>query len=541
MKRFRLLQGVCALTAAVLTLGTATVGAQAAHIDDKAPVAAAAPAKTAEGAYPSSYSSRDLGYVTSVKSQAYSSCWVYASLAVLESALLRAGFYTEDMSPDHMNIWATPHSDGTGWQRSVTADGYPSIPLGYLTAWQGGIFQSEVGGLSVYDGNVSSDALPDVAARYGTTSIEFLTRDNPGEIKRCIMTYGGVYSSYAHAGACLGTDGYSLYMPSGYNGSYMGHSIEVVGWDDSYPRERFNADDKKLPAQNGAWLMKSSWGNSTPIDGYYWISYEDAYLFGRKYTPSYAITGVEPIDSTKKLIQNEIYGATYEFSYINSQKLTYMNRLHFDSDYNVIDKVMFKTAAVGADYTIYYVPDGDNNTPDADQSHWTKLHEGTVDYEGYLCADIDNFAYPDSTGTIAVTLDASKAGVRSTFGVGEWLTNSSGYVFKNNSRRGESYIMHNGQVQDLLDWYKENENDDMGGTFVIKAITVKDYPATLLGDADNNGIVNIQDVTVIQRHLAELLTLEKTALSNADFNQDGVVDIDDATMIQRFLAEFPVS
>ncbi len=539
MKRLQFVKGMCAITAAVITLCTATPVAQAAVINDHPPVSAAAPPKTKTGAFPSSYSSRDLGYVTSVKVQNYSSCWVYAAMATLESALLRAGFYTEDMSADHLNIWATPRSDGSGWQRTISSDGYPSIPLGYLTSWEGGVFQSEVSDLSVFD-NVKPEDLATDLARYGVTSIEYLTRDDPAAIKRCIMAYGGAYSSYAHSTLCLGKDKMSLYMPSGFSGSYEGHSVEVVGWDDNYPRESFDADASQIPAQNGAWLIKGSWGNSTPIGGYYWVSYEDAYLFGRKFNPSYAITGVEPIDSNKKLIQNEIFGATYEFDYVNSKTVTYMNRLHFDDDYNAIDKVMFKTAAVGADYTIYYVPDGAGNTPDADKTHWTKLYSGTVGYIGYLCADIDNFIYPDSTGSVAVTIDTTKTGARSTFGVGEWLKNTSGYTFINSSRRGESFIMQDGKVQDLLDWYKENEDDDLGGTFVIKAITVKEYPVTLLGDADNNGTVNIQDVTEIQRHLAELITLEKTALSNADFNQDGTVDIDDATAIQRFLAELPV-
>lgn len=538
MKRFRLTKVICALTASVVMLGAATVGAGAARIDDEPTAAAASVQSTATDALPSYYSSRDLGYVTSVKSQNYSSCWAFACLATLESALLRAGFYTEDMSTNHLNLWATTHRDGSGWQRTVSSDGYPNIALGYLTSWQGGVFQSDVPDLPLSD-SVSSDDLATDLARYGVTSIRYLSREDPEEIKRSIMAYGGVYTSYAQTSTCFGDDHISYYMPTGFTGSYSGHSIEVVGWDDNYPLESFNGVSGKRPTQNGAWLIKNSWGNNNSLGGFFWMSYEDAYVFGRKYNPSYAITGVEPIDDSKKLIQNEVYGATYEFAYINSQKLTFMNRLHFDAAYNAIDKVVFKTAAVGADYTIYYVPDDSSGTPDADQARWTKLHEGTVDYEGYLCADIDNFIYPAGDGTIAVTLDATNVGVRSTFGVGEWLTNSYGYVFINSSRRGESFIMHNGQVQDIMDWYAENENDSIGGTFVIKAITVNEYPATLLGDADGNGTVNIQDVTTIQRHIAELTTLEKTALANADYNQDGVVNIDDATLIQRFLAELP--
>ena len=60
----------------------------------------------------------------------------------------------------------------------------------------------------------------------------------------------------------------------------------------------------------------------------------------------------------------------------------------------------------------------------------------------------------------------------------------------------------------------------------------------LLGDANGDGIVNINDVTLIQRYLAELETLEGIYLHAADVNQDGTVDIADATVIQMYLAEY---
>ena len=59
-----------------------------------------------------------------------------------------------------------------------------------------------------------------------------------------------------------------------------------------------------------------------------------------------------------------------------------------------------------------------------------------------------------------------------------------------------------------------------------------------LGDTDGDGYVNINDVTAIQRHLAELEHLEGIYLHAADANQDGTVDIADATIIQMYLAEY---
>ena len=61
---------------------------------------------------------------------------------------------------------------------------------------------------------------------------------------------------------------------------------------------------------------------------------------------------------------------------------------------------------------------------------------------------------------------------------------------------------------------------------------------------DNDGSVNINDVTAIQQHTAELGSPDREGLLAGDVNGDGKTNIEDATEIQRFLAEmigrFPV-
>ena len=62
----------------------------------------------------------------------------------------------------------------------------------------------------------------------------------------------------------------------------------------------------------------------------------------------------------------------------------------------------------------------------------------------------------------------------------------------------------------------------------------------MLGDANGNDVVGVDDVSAVQRYLAELESLEGIYLHAADTNQDGVVDISDATNLQAYLAEYPV-
>ena len=53
------------------------------------------------------------------------------------------------------------------------------------------------------------------------------------------------------------------------------------------------------------------------------------------------------------------------------------------------------------------------------------------------------------------------------------------------------------------------------------------------GDVDNNGRINIRDVSMVQKGLANVINLTKRELFTADVNGDGETDIQDATLIQK--------
>lgn len=68
--------------------------------------------------------------------------------------------------------------------------------------------------------------------------------------------------------------------------------------------------------------------------------------------------------------------------------------------------------------------------------------------------------------------------------------------------------------------------------------------AEVLGDADGDGVLTILDVTFIQRHLAEIITLDEAAQKRGTVSGDDELTIIDATLIQRWLAgiikRFPI-
>ena len=86
----------------------------------------------------------------------------------------------------------------------------------------------------------------------------------------------------------------------------------------------------------------------------------------------------------------------------------------------------------------------------------------------------------------------------------------------------------------------------IGGAVSASAATrIQHTDNSLIGDADNDNAVKINDATLLQKQLAEYSTeLDVTnAYTHAvlDANQDNKITIGDVTEIQRYLAELPVA
>ena len=62
-------------------------------------------------------------------------------------------------------------------------------------------------------------------------------------------------------------------------------------------------------------------------------------------------------------------------------------------------------------------------------------------------------------------------------------------------------------------------------------------PDCMVGDINGNGTVTIDDATMVQKAVAEMVVLTGAQTLAADADGDGVVNINDATMIQKYIAE----
>ncbi|MBQ2825484.1 MAG: starch-binding protein [Clostridia bacterium] len=78
------------------------------------------------------------------------------------------------------------------------------------------------------------------------------------------------------------------------------------------------------------------------------------------------------------------------------------------------------------------------------------------------------------------------------------------------------------------------------GTTSNEDNTTITFESLLIGDADDNGKVNVKDATLIQRYAAKLAELSEIGFKRSDVNEDNKVNVKDATAIQKYVARIEV-
>lgn len=495
---------------------------------------------------PTKYSSVDMGHVSSVKDQgSLGSCWTFSAMSQMESLLLKKGYGEYDLSEEHLNHWATLRENDTGWNRLYTDGGFQSIPLGYFTSWSGPRNEADIP-YRQFDNTPFSEIDKLGKTSFGVTQAERIG-NNPNDIKNAIMENGSISTSYSDHSKYYNINKTAYFCPN-YTKSVSGHSISVVGWDDTYSKDNFNSLYK--PKNDGAWLIKNSWGNYNSLDGYLWISYEDVYIFNAEtFGISYTLKDMEETNSNKKLYQNEIYGATYDFSIsytdtnehgetiqIPENDLIFFNVFDFTEQYDTLSSVIFSTTSVNSLYKVYYTP-LENQKPTMNKTKWILLGSDTVPYNGYINVDTNNFQLPYEKGAIAIEIISDNDEFQSSIGCDEWLSTSSGfYRFYPDIKQNGSYIIFDGDLYELSDFYKNFFDDDIGSNFVIKAVTTGNS-SLKKGDANTNGNIELDDAVLLQKHLAGINKITAhNVLYCSDMNCNGTIELEDAVLLQKCLA-----
>ena len=210
-------------------------------------------------------------------------CWAFSSIGSLESTLglsnYKNGLLTKsyDFSERHMD-YATRREfkngqiNPNGSNRNNATGGTYAFANSYLTNGFGPIDEKEMpfdnnSGLIDIDEIKNKKVVAEV-----TSTVEFPQFRNGDSIekyrnmmKNHIKEYGAIqcmiHGASPFSEYCNNDTG-AIYCDSKVN-CPIDHGVIIIGWDDNYPVSNF--PEKHRPKNNGAWIIKNSWGEEIEV------------------------------------------------------------------------------------------------------------------------------------------------------------------------------------------------------------------------------------------------------------------------------------
>ncbi len=368
---------------------------------------------------PASYDSRDYGYITPVKDQGdHNTCWAFGTAASCEAYMIKHGVHVGENGPaadQNLNLseyhlayytytdaydaegmlagdrtyFLGSHATGDFLEAGGTGElvSYP------LMRWTGLADESDV---ALMYSSASSAGLGSEHAYQNNvahvTSVRHFFGANTNEVKRHIMEYGAG-SMGVRVGNTAGTGyhgGVNLsngticwiqsavaYQDTGFY--YADHDVTVVGWDDSFSKENFNQGYR--PKNDGAWIVKNSWGTETGDNGYFYVSYEDSATCA-SYISFFSVEDVDNYD------HNYQYDGTG--NYYNSEEMVTgdsIAQVFVANGNETLEAVALALYGDNTDYNVSVYTGCNADDPSSGTLAATKT--GNFDYWGYQTIKLD--------------------------------------------------------------------------------------------------------------------------------------------------------
>lgn len=426
---------------------------------------------------PSKYDSRDYGYISPVRNQnPYGTCWAFSTMANIEASLIKQKIDSNpDLSERHLAYFVyhtgydrLGNSDDTitykGQNSYLESGGNAVYSAMKLINWHGAASEE------AYPYNIESEAAnkvnqtnaQDTSARIKAAYFIPTNNTTPEQeqklLKPVIMEYGSVVWDYCHADKYCNYSTGAYYIDSQYR---TNHAITVVGWDDNYSRDNFKAECR--PQNDGAWIVKNSWGENWGDKGYFYISYEDATL-GIGNDAAFFVADKNNNYDNNYFYTNTNFAGRY---YSDVDKAAQVFTIKGESER--LEAISFMTRSGLTEYSvqIYKNPRTDSSgivsDPETGTPMYTKPHTGESAYAGISTVDIPDIELKKGdTFSIVIEFTGEKPQI-------PMVTDLDAGVYECDFAGKDGHSFYGREWNNKINWTDLNKGNK--ASFVINAFT----------------------------------------------------------------------